>query len=501
MKKTFENILLLIIPLYIIIQGLFFTDIQTPYYMLNWDPEYAYLYNGAAILSGKAPTHIDHPGSTLQILIAALIFFNNIGNSNFEIYSDIFLNSEHYLFQINSILLFYISLSNFVLAHVIYKKYKSIFLTTSTQLGILIFPISLISLGRIMPDTLLIGLTLNILTLHILYNNKQQYLKRICVIFGIGLATKITFFPIMGLFLPVLKTLNDYKKFIVITISSFIFFTLIWLFDWKNYYYFIRWVYNLILGSGIYGDGPKTIINFNNYLNNFYNLLIFEWQYCVLISFTLILSIIYIHKFNYIYNKHEKTVEQETHNLICGLFFVQFLSLVIVAKHPASIRYLLPAITILTFNFSILLISIFNKVNNFIFNIFKIAMIFIFILAITFSIKNSYSLLLTRKTNQELNNTKIINSEINNYNKCLVVHRDSSTYEFAHYFGLTWGKPLTSVQNYIDNTDKFKHILFYDPNQQKYYSIVGKNIKIDQIKNEYSCILFFDVNDIKIINY
>ncbi len=39
----------------------------------NLDPDYAYLFNGLLIATGRPPEHVDHPGSTIQLLIAAVL--------------------------------------------------------------------------------------------------------------------------------------------------------------------------------------------------------------------------------------------------------------------------------------------------------------------------------------------------------------------------------------------------------------------------------------------
>ena len=66
-----DNILFLIIPITIVLLGILVGKINSSIFFINWDPDYAYLFNGLSIYSGRAPQHIDHPGATLQSLIAS----------------------------------------------------------------------------------------------------------------------------------------------------------------------------------------------------------------------------------------------------------------------------------------------------------------------------------------------------------------------------------------------------------------------------------------------
>jgi len=43
-----------------------------PFWVWFYDPETAYFYNGLRLLRGQVPDHVDHPGTTLQIVSAAI---------------------------------------------------------------------------------------------------------------------------------------------------------------------------------------------------------------------------------------------------------------------------------------------------------------------------------------------------------------------------------------------------------------------------------------------
>ena len=114
-KKIVNIIILLLVPILVYYIGSLFFLIQTPYYLLNWDPEYAYLYNGVAIYSGNAPSHTDHPGTTLQVLIFLFLFLAEFGNSSLIVYEKVLNNPELYLHAVNNILIFIVVLLTFIL--------------------------------------------------------------------------------------------------------------------------------------------------------------------------------------------------------------------------------------------------------------------------------------------------------------------------------------------------------------------------------------------------
>ena len=65
-------IALLIFPVVVLISGLVMIGSMSPVYSgvqgLDYDPAYQYLFNGAGLMKGYNPSHVDHPGTPVQIL-------------------------------------------------------------------------------------------------------------------------------------------------------------------------------------------------------------------------------------------------------------------------------------------------------------------------------------------------------------------------------------------------------------------------------------------------
>ena len=70
-KKFRPAVALLISPAIILIAGLGLIAYMSPIYSglrgLDYDPAYQYLFNGAGLMKGYNPSHVDHPGTPVQI--------------------------------------------------------------------------------------------------------------------------------------------------------------------------------------------------------------------------------------------------------------------------------------------------------------------------------------------------------------------------------------------------------------------------------------------------
>ena len=76
----------------------------------NSDPAYAYLFNGLLLLDRHSPTHIDHPGTPVQMLIAVLVYLQwfylkLVGTVNPDVVVAVMGAPEQYLLFISRVLL------------------------------------------------------------------------------------------------------------------------------------------------------------------------------------------------------------------------------------------------------------------------------------------------------------------------------------------------------------------------------------------------------------
>ena len=85
-----------VIPTFILILSVLLKLAAGPFWQYS-DPCYIYLFNALNMVKGVAPTHIDHPGTPLQLLILFIIWFVNIGHSTQEVLNKVLTNPDFYL--------------------------------------------------------------------------------------------------------------------------------------------------------------------------------------------------------------------------------------------------------------------------------------------------------------------------------------------------------------------------------------------------------------------
>jgi len=498
-----NNIAFLVVPITIIILGLLVGKINSNYFLINWDPDYAYLFNGLSIYSGKAPQHIDHPGTTLQSAIAIYFFIREMGTSSQALYLKVIADPEKFLSEINLFILIFTSIINFFLGTVVCKILSSRFLGIVSQLMIFLSPGILLSLSRVNPDPLTYGISILIFLpalFAIRYSNKflELSLKIAAFILGLGLATKLTMIPHLGVIYLYVKSRSDLKKLLTFLLFGIVIGTIVWILNWKNYYYILRWVKNLISGSSLYGGGNKFFIDIEQSVPKFYSLLAQELIFSCIFLFNL-LFLIYIYFFN-----NANSYNKEIIRIIKTILIVQSFSLFIVLKHPLgeyavigeATRYLIPTISLMGIVLPLLLYSCLNRLKNKE-HFYKITAIFsiliVFVMQIYFfeDLKNKRSSMFysINARNEVLEN---------NYSDCAKIHRDDSTVEFAIYHGLEWAGVKPNIKLRLEEyyQQKEQNIYFYNPADKKYFTPIKNEISLENILKNNKCVILIDVTNI-----
>lgn len=287
-QHYFKLILILQIIIYFLLSIIQLSK-NVPFYFTNTDPAYEYMVNGINLIYGLKPGHADHPGSTLQWLLALThqiyySFFGHLENIKID-----FVNySENYAITYSLITITLYSSLLYLLSKQLIKKFES-----KTYI---LFPFILIvasinifdQIINVKPENLLF-FSSTLLLFAILYfeNSKYIYTKIISYsfIFALGVSTKITFILLLPIIL-LIKTIIHKLIFILsfIIFSFFINFKLIGTFS-------VQWFINIFLNGGRYGEERKLSIY--NLLINLNNLII---EYPVLLLLLINLIIILMNK-------------------------------------------------------------------------------------------------------------------------------------------------------------------------------------------------------------
>ena len=325
------------------------------------DPAYQYLFAGVDILQGHAPLHNDHPGTPLQTLIAITIaivwfFLKTTGFETAGLYDAVLLHPEFYLAAISTTLLLLSSLASYYFGQAVYRVTQSLSLALSCQLSPIIFASVVPNLIYPSPEALLItisvmlmGVMAPVILNHATLNKgiSQQVALPTGLLCGLGLATKITFFPIFGILL-----LLKYPKQIL---KAFFFALIGWSFGvlpiFERLPGMFSWFYRVLTHTGTHGGGSQGLFDLNQFKMSV-NWLIshFTLLYIICLFLTLIFLLIVITKL--LFSKHIIKKNNISSNSYLINFLPPFiLSLIVVAqtimvaKHP-GVTYMIPVLPI-----------------------------------------------------------------------------------------------------------------------------------------------------------
>ena len=236
----------------------------------NSDPSYPYLFNGLLLLDKLSPTHIDHPGTPLQILIAILVYsqwsyLKLIGAINSDVILAVMASPEQFLLFISRVLLALNVFAVFFIGKKIYTETQNIFLSIFCQCSFFTYGIYGPKLLYPAPESLVAFFSLILIAVlsPVIFrpdiSAKQQ--TRIAffagAIYGVGLAIKLTFLPMGGLLL----LLKGTRNFVIGGTTAICAWLVAILPIIKKLPLFFNWTSNIVAHTGQYGKGEIGLIN------------------------------------------------------------------------------------------------------------------------------------------------------------------------------------------------------------------------------------------------
>jgi len=336
-----------ILPTIFFLAVLWSRQMYGPYWLnTNLDPTYGYLLNSLNILNNVSPTHIDHPGTTVQSLGALIFRFMYLGSQVEAIIDNVLRDPEYHLRIVNNV----ITLIHTVLILIIGLFARSIFKNSITPTILQLSPFFshlIIRHGtHFKPEALLItaSLLIILLTLYVLKRGKvPRNSNKIIFFYGVigafGVATKVIFLPLIVLPIFLFTKKVDFFFYGLVSLLSFLFFTMP-IFD--VYDQFFEYMRVLFWGSENYGAGFETIIDLSKYPENIYELLS-RPMLCIPIA----LSVFTLCKFHFFLPKAKGRFVAYSEDIylriLKGIVLGQVLSILLIAKHPSSL-YLIPVL-------------------------------------------------------------------------------------------------------------------------------------------------------------
>lgn len=276
-----------VLPVLSVITYLIVGNGKGPYYWTpNQDPDYAYLTNGLLAAMFQSPRHTDHPGTPLQVLVAIMIWIGHFFRSLFDpalsknFVTDVLTHPESYLHLINFALLLIMAIASFLLGWVAYRFSHSLIQVMILQIS----PFLMIKThladepSRVSPDVLVFCIShiLAIVLIYYLYSKQVERSRNFALslgaVFGIGMATKVTFIPMFVYFL-LPKGWNRKGLALGAAIVTFFIATLPII---SRYQRTFNWMTGLATHTGPYGGGEAGLVDKNTVGRNAY--LLVTWN-------------------------------------------------------------------------------------------------------------------------------------------------------------------------------------------------------------------------------
>ena len=334
-----------ILPFAIIWLVICLKRVKGPFYMMG-DPDYAYLLNALNILTGQAPAHVEHPGTSLQMLGAFILWISHRLFGVMDVTSDVLTRPEFYLGIFHMVLLGLLSLSLYFVGFVAFLFTRRWWVATLLQLTPLFSPTLIVQYLRVYPETLLLVFVYGLFIVFLcvfkygFYEYEYRMAVFLAVVTGCGLAAKITFIPVVLIPLFLLPRWTSRIVYIIGSIVGFVIFTIPII---HHYTYILEWLQSILFHVGRYGQGEQGIISSDGIIPSIRNMFNSEpTLFIVLATGIILLGVVTVFDREWIRISYRLRI-------LLGMVMAQVLQITMVVKHPGDNRYLLPCLGLSAF--------------------------------------------------------------------------------------------------------------------------------------------------------
>lgn len=497
-------LLYLVIPVMVVILAQDARGIISPYYLSHHDPDYAYLFNGIGILGLAAPAHIDHPGTPLQMFVALVLKAVYPTSGVQEIVRHVLENPEWHLLMINYGIVILAAGSIFLAGAVVYRLTGQIFLALLVQAPPLVFGVLMIALPRVTPEPMLLVVSMLFVAClaPLVWGNdtvgSTSRSRLLGLVTGLGVATKLTFAPVLLAPLLAFRERQQRKKYIGYALLGFLLATLPLLLHPKSYHSLMRWTLNLFTRSGIYGQGPKTVIDPGAFIINLYDIVITQPLYMLI----MLVAVAALVRGWMQYRGGDKDFSMISRVLL-GLVMAHLAIIILFAKHHQSDRYLTVGLALSGFTLALAYYQLQDWLNmrKWV-NPAIVVLMSVFFLVFAWMAWARIPVLEEQAAERRAWLAGVEKVVKEQYASCAQVHQDSSSPEFALFFGFEWAQKPRVVAEEWERFFRGKPVLTYDPGQKLYLTILTDQtlvITLDQIKHIAPCVILRDPTSVKIL--
>jgi len=348
--KLFEDLdrrqiaLLFVLP--IIYVALILWLRQTAGSFSNWysiDPNIRYLLDALNLLALDAVGNVDHPGATVQWIGALVIKLLNPFTETNLIVDQALMDSDGFLMPILVVLTLVTALAMILAGAAAFAATGSLIPVVLVQLSPFLSRILVKNALDVKPVPLLVAMVLLTaavvflaLRSNLMERHKTAYAWAFGLIGGFSVATKITAAPILILPVFLLWGVRPLFHYGLACAIGFVMFALPTVFQFEQ---FAGWIFKVAMGSGAYGGGAVTVIDFDAYPKSLYKLLSRPITFVPLIAAVTAIVVARWRR-----NKVSDYPALEV-KALGGVALAQFAQIALVAKHPSA-HYIVSALAL-----------------------------------------------------------------------------------------------------------------------------------------------------------
>lgn len=256
------------IPASLLIFGAILRGIVGPVYagldLYDYDPAYVYLFNGAGLIEGYTPAHVDHPGTPLQLLSGAVSYLVwLLGGRELPFSAAVFAAPEFFLKATSLTLLSLNAAALLLLGLRVHAATRNLPLALLPQSGLVLLGPLTPRLFHVAPEALVLmsaSLAMAVLA-PVLFARDTTFSAWRAILLGvvlaIGVTTKVTFLPLIALVL----LLPSLREILIAAGALLVVAALLLLPIFSRLGQVYAWLMGILMHEGRYGFGEEGLVD------------------------------------------------------------------------------------------------------------------------------------------------------------------------------------------------------------------------------------------------
>lgn len=333
-------LLLLALPAALVSAALSVRDARGPAWLSgNLDPTYPYLMNSLNVANLHRPFHTDHPGTTVQVAGGLIIRSLNPLAGEEETAREVLSRPEHYIRLISNCLIIFYAVCMVAAGLAALVVTRNAALAMLFQATPFISMTTVLALTGVRPEPLLAALSLLfasalLLTLRFEVSGRPHlYALVFGLLFGLGMASKVSFAPLAIIPLLLLPGFRIRAEFCAASVATFLLavFPILTPVLVRNSLGFYS---RILTHTGRYGEGERGLVDLRKFAPAALDLVAGDWLFFSLVAAGTLLLV---------HGLKSGRPRGATHKALLAATVCALFQLVVVAKHPGA-HYLTPAL-------------------------------------------------------------------------------------------------------------------------------------------------------------